>query len=201
MSSKEKGKWKGQGTSWGQRDFIISLLNEGVMFSLMSLKKVTQCCGSLKGCWVIVQKWERERDKAWQLEGFRFIHVAVGKSCINPGQAQRIVLWGGMCWILPKVLVGLRRNLPTDRRRRWPESSAFGYSTAGGLSQQTESIWMPDYNGHFPGRLSLVRHSRYWPFILERRGSYLGCQDVTGMRCHGGIHWYAKGFLLSEHSQ
>jgi hypothetical protein len=46
--------------------------------------------------------------------------------------------------------------------------------------------------GQLPGRLSLVRHSQYQLFTLERRGSHLGCQDVTGVRCHRGIHRHQK---------
>jgi hypothetical protein len=71
-----------------------------------------------------------------------------------------------MLWILPEALVGsrnspsdFRRNLHTNIRRRWPESSAFGYSAAVRLFQEAESIGVPDDHGHFQDRLSPVRHS------------------------------------------
>jgi hypothetical protein len=86
-----------------------------------------------------------------------------------------------MCWVLLEASVGSRNSpsafrsyIPTDRRRKWPESSAFGYSAVGRI------IGVPDDNSYFPGTLSPVKHSQYLPFTLERRGSRHGHQDIIG---------------------
>jgi hypothetical protein len=55
MSSKKKWETKKAGNLLRAKCFIISLLNEGMVSSHMSLKKVTQCCQRKKSHSVIVQ--------------------------------------------------------------------------------------------------------------------------------------------------